>query len=280
IPSTAPRINTMVQTRSASSTAVPRLSPPPPSPTKRRVSNRSASNTPAPTSAPAAAAAAEAADATQPSTGLRGGSSSTTTSASPAVLSHTPSTLALAWLAISLPLVAWDTGYIMLRPHSMPGGSWHSPIWVPYALYGSVDYVYGRDRWEAGDGFCGAQGTMNIVESLMYLAYVWIWHSNKTAAGASGDARGAVTGRPAGLAMLIMFSACVMTVSKTVLYWLNESWSGFHGIGHNSARDLVALWIIPNGAWLIFPTYLIYTYGREILDSMAPSTHRATEKLE
>ncbi|KAH8841199.1 hypothetical protein MCOR27_004560 [Pyricularia oryzae] len=272
----------MVQTRSASSTAVPRLSPPPPSPTKRRVSNRSASNTPAPTSPPAAAAEVEV---TKPSAALRGGSSSSTTSSSsPAILSHTPSTLALAWLAISLPLVAWDTGYIMLRPHSMPGGSWHAPIWVPYALYGQVDYVYGRERWEAGDGFCGAQGTMNIVETLMYLAYLWIWYSNKTATGASGSGaastRGAVTGRSAGLAMLIMFSACVMTVSKTVLYWLNESWSGFHGIGHNSARDLVALWIIPNGAWIIFPTYLIYAYGREILDSMAPSTHRATEKLE
>ncbi|KAI6353206.1 hypothetical protein MCOR25_009103 [Pyricularia grisea] len=272
----------MVQTRSASSTAVPRLSPPPPSPTKRRVSNRSASNTPGPTSAPAAEE-----EATQPSTGLRGGNS-ISAAATPNILSHTPSTMALAWLAISLPLVAWDTGYIMLRPHSMPGGSWHSPIWTPYALYGRVDYVYGRERWEAGDGFCGAQGTMNIVESLMYLAYLWIWYSNKTAtpaAGASGgsgvaSARGAVTGRSAGLAMLLMFSACVMTVSKTVLYWLNESWSGFHGIGHNTARDLVVLWIIPNGAWLVVPTYLIYTYGREILDSMAPSTHLATEKLK
>ncbi|TLS24613.1 hypothetical protein PpBr36_08886 [Pyricularia pennisetigena] len=273
----------MVQTRSASSTTVPRLSPPPPSPTKRRVSNRSASTTPAPTSAPAAAA-----EVTQPSTSLRGGYSSgnsISTRTTPTILSHTPSTLALAWLAISLPLVAWDTGYIMLRPHSMPGGTWHSPIWKPYALYGRVDYVYGRERWESNDGFCGAQGTMNIVESLMYLAYLWIWHSNKTAAGASGSgaasARGAVTGRSAGLAMLIMFSACVMTVSKTVLYWLNESWSGFHGIGHNTLRDLIVLWIIPNGAWLVFPSYLIYSYGREILDSMAPpTTPLATEKLD
>ena len=56
--------------------------------------------------------------------------------------SHTPSNLTLIWLAISLPLVIWDTGYTLLRPHSMPGGSLHWPLWKPYDLYGRVDHVY------------------------------------------------------------------------------------------------------------------------------------------
>lgn len=241
----------MVQTRSTSSTAVPRLSPSPPSPTKRRVSSR---GTPAPTSA----------------------SSALQASAGGTLLSHTPSTTALVWLAISLPLVAWDSGYVLLRPHSMPGGAWHAP-WTPYELYGRVDHVYGAKRWDAGDGFCGAQGTMNVIESIMYLAYLWLWHSNKTAS-AAGGARAAVTGRPAALAMLIMFSACLMTLSKTVLYWLNESWSGFDNIGHNTTLDLVSMWIIPNGAWIIVPSYLVYTYGRDIANAMVPSS--ANQKTE
>jgi hypothetical protein len=42
--------------------------------------------------------------------------------------SHTPSNLAIIWLCVSLPLVAWDTGYVMLRPLTMPGGSLHWPL--------------------------------------------------------------------------------------------------------------------------------------------------------
>ena len=41
------------------------------------------------------------------------------------------------------------------------------------------------------------------------------------------------------------FAASVMTLSKTVLYWLVEYWSGFQNIGHNDAASLFFLWIVP-----------------------------------
>jgi hypothetical protein len=43
---------------------------------------------------------------------------------------HTPSNLAIIWLFISLPLVAWDTGYVLLRPLTMPGGKLHWPLYL------------------------------------------------------------------------------------------------------------------------------------------------------
>ncbi|KAJ4294958.1 hypothetical protein N0V88_005198 [Collariella sp. IMI 366227] len=55
---------------------------------------------------------------------------SSTSSHRPTGWSHTPTTPVLLWLAISLPLVAWDTGYMLMRPHTMPGGSLHWPLWV------------------------------------------------------------------------------------------------------------------------------------------------------
>jgi hypothetical protein len=54
---------------------------------------------------------------------------------------HSPPIPLLAWLVVSLPLVGWDTLYVLFRPHTMPGGKFHSPFWTPYALYGTVDYV-------------------------------------------------------------------------------------------------------------------------------------------
>lgn len=49
---------------------------------------------------------------------------------------------------------------------------------------------------------------------------------------------------------------------------LNEYFSGFANIGHNNAYDLILLWIIPNGLWLIFPTYIIYVLGIEMLEAL------------
>lgn len=48
----------------------------------------------------------------------------------------------------------------------------------------------------------------------------------------------------------------------------NEAFSGFENIGHNSLFNLIVLWIIPNGAWIVLPSYMIYVLGKEILDLM------------
>ncbi|KAF6222844.1 hypothetical protein HO133_000895 [Letharia lupina] len=55
-----------------------------------------------------------------------------------------------------------------------PGGAWHAPLFVPYALYGRVDRLYGAGAWEARNGFTGAQAGLNVVESVGYAAYLWV----------------------------------------------------------------------------------------------------------
>lgn len=137
-------------------------------------------------------------------------SSSTKTSSQP-TWSHKPTGLTLAWLAVSLVLVAWDTAYVLLRPHTMEGGFLHKPVWAPYRLYGTIDHVYGWKAWDAGSGFTGAQAAMNLVECVMYAAYLLAWARGR-------DARGAISGREAGAALLLGWGAAVMTLSKTTLY--------------------------------------------------------------
>ena len=136
---------------------------------------------------------------------------------------YVPDTVTLAWLAVSLPLVLWDTGYVLGRPLTMPGGSLHWPLWVPYALYGEVDHVYGFKQWNARNGFTAAQSTLNLAETLLYLAFVYVWQTRgQPVAGAgvwpAGAARNGLVGRAAGWAVLLAFSSAVMTLSKTVLY--------------------------------------------------------------
>ena len=204
----------------------------------------------------------------------------------------------------------------MLRPLSMPGGSLHWPLWQPYELYGTVDYIYGWKAFNEKNGFTAAQGFLNIVESALYGYYLYILYAYGRQSKAQG--RGApkmekvgwlgeqryVDGEMGAVAVVVAYSAAVMTVSKTVLYckiwhaaivgWkemltevgMNEYYSGFENIGHNKAIDLILLWIIPksvlssadvwygphltrySGAWLVLPSYMIYLTGAEILQGL------------
>lgn len=99
----------------------------------------------------------------------------------------------------------------------MPGGSLHWPLWAPYALYGEVDHVYGFVAFNARDGFTSAQGLLNAVETTMYLAYLYTVLLSGGSSGKAGETR-TVSGREGARAVLIGFSAAVMTLSKTVLY--------------------------------------------------------------
>ena len=100
----------------------------------------------------------------------------------------------------------------MLRPHSMPNGSLHAPIFSPYALYGQVDYIYGEKAYREHNGFTAAQGSLNIVESVGYVGYLWVvWKYGE------GEKR-VLGGGWGGVACLVGFALSVMTVSKTLLY--------------------------------------------------------------
>lgn len=189
---------------------------------------------------------------------------------------HTPSAALTLWLVVSLPLVIWDTGYVLLRPHSMPGGSLHSPVWTPYALYGIVDHIYGWPAVHARNGFTAAQATLNVVETVAYIYYLWVVYRQgatvATGRGASKVQKGlmwfltgdkVVAGQTGAIALLVAYSASVMTLGKTVLYCrfpfvsqsfngctltfavLNEYFSGFNHVGHNDALTLIFLWAIP-----------------------------------
>jgi len=154
--------------------------------------------------------------------------SSPRASRKPKAWSHTPSKLTLLWLAVSLPLVLWDAGYVLLRPHSMPGGKYHWPLWAPYELYGKTDYVYGWKAWNEHNGFTAAQTVMNLVETAGYFIYLGL--VLKFGASSTSQGRGApksagwlagqraLSGQKAAVAALVGYSTAILTVAKTLLY--------------------------------------------------------------
>lgn len=69
-----------------------------------------------------------------------------------------------------------------------------------------------------------------MLETVFNLYYLYLQH---------------VAGAPA--APLIGFTGALMTLSKSMLYLLQEYYCGWCAVGHNNFWDLVLLWIIPNG---------------------------------
>ncbi|KAI8638610.1 hypothetical protein BD408DRAFT_422822 [Parasitella parasitica] len=152
------------------------------------------------------------------------------------------------WVLFSSLIVIWDFGYCFLRPLSMEGGSLNF-LWKPYNLYAKIDYFYGLPAYNSQDGFTGAQALMNVIETLLNFIYLGLLKNENVNVGQAN---------------LIGFSAALMTLSKTVLYWLVEPFSGYQHIGHNGMKDLILLWIVPNGLWIVVPSLIVCRLGKDI----------------
>jgi len=203
---------------------------------------------------------------------------------------HTVSNITIAWLSVSMPLVFWDTLYILLRPHTMKGGALQWPIWKPYEIYAAIDLVYGQPGWDNKDGFGGAQGVLNAVELVLYALYaLTIYnHSLPAPAGTGIQVRKGVSawlsggrkvrGNSGNRALIIGFAAAVMTLSKTVLYYFNEYFSGFANVGHNDWATLLWFYGIMNGLWIAFPAYMTVVFGSDILKALDIASEPTSKK--
>lgn len=138
----------------------------------------------------------------------------------------------------------------------MAGGALQWPVWKPYEVYASIDYVYGWPAYNAGEGFTNAQAWLNVVETVLYGLYLAIVYDHgRSAAGGRGLQLGKgvegwfaggrrVEGGVAGRAVVLGFVGAVMTASKTVLYGLNEACGGWKNVKHNEWVVLIPLYVV------------------------------------
>ena len=170
------------------------------------------------------------------------------------------STYIWIWCILSFPIVVWDALYILYRPRSMKGGDLEF-IWVPYQTYIQADGRYG----DVNDGFGISQSYLNLFELLLQAIAMVL--------GAAGR----------NSAILFMFASAILTAAKTAIYFLTEVCSGPNGFeytGHSLASgDLFTFWItfvLPSSFWLIIPTIITYTTGKQILHALNTSFHHST----
>jgi len=148
----------------------------------------------------------------------------------------------LVWFAVSVPLILWDVSFVLFRP------GWF--LWAPYDKYVTVDLSYG----DPGNGFVRAQAIMSLLEIAVVVVALWLRR------------------RPLGV--LLVFGVSLLTAAKTMLILLIEVVTGGAHVGHNPAADLVLLYLVPNGVWIVVPLLVAKSAGRTLLSAChrAPSS--------
>ena len=76
--------------------------------------------------------------------------------------------------------------------------------------YAEVDYIYGWKAYNNHNGFTNAQSALNVLELLLQIYYLGL----RTKPGKENNA------------LIVGYTVSVMTLSKTILYWLQEYFSG------------------------------------------------------
>ncbi|EHK96741.1 hypothetical protein M7I_7545 [Glarea lozoyensis 74030] len=153
------------------------------------------------------------------------------------VWSHTPRLPVLLWTAFTFPFTIWDTLYIALRPHTLPGHKWHDPIWTQVGTYAAVDGVYGEQAWLEGEGWTAAQGVVNVTEVVLYLWYYAIVRKSRK------EGKG-VSGKMGGKACVVGLVAGTVTLTKSMLYLMREAFSGFKYVGKADVYALLTTWVL------------------------------------
>jgi hypothetical protein len=136
------------------------------------------------------------------------------------------------------------------RPPLCPAAT----IWAPYAKYTQVDKLYGREGYDAfvagKEGFNVSQSVMNLVEVALQLTFLHLVRKRSPAAA------------------LVGFAVALMTLSKTVLYFMIEAATGHANTRHNSGLDYALAYLLPNSLWILVPSAIVYTLGGAILKKL------------
>ncbi|RPA94953.1 hypothetical protein L873DRAFT_1775255 [Choiromyces venosus 120613-1] len=163
--------------------------------------------------------------------------------------SRNPPKVILLWLLLSTPVVLYDAAFILLRPHTFTPNPL-SFLWRGHNFYATVDYVYSAHALSEQDGFPAAQSFMNLIESALNILYLYLYSS--TGAGSAGG-------------LVVGFAAVVMTLSKTMLYLLNEVFAGGRHVLHNDLSTFIWCYAVPSSLWILFPAWCTVWFGGEIL---------------
>jgi len=111
---------------------------------------------------------------------------------------------------------------------------------------------------------------LNVFESTVTLLGLFLYDKHKAKLAKAGDK----DNNPSvgwGFVLVLLFQAVIFI--QTVLYVLNDATIGFFYSHHNDLFNLVFIYIIPNGFWLLFPFIATIVLGSQVSRSVSVKAH-------
>lgn len=155
--------------------------------------------------------------------------------------------LSLGWLLVSSPLCLWDSGYQIARPRSFAGEDLHW-IWKPYVYYANVDFMYGRQKYDLHDGLPLSIAYMDVLESVVNFLVVYFAFRQHNS-----------------LALVVGLIVSTATFWKTVLYFVQDMFSGFQSTKQDTRTQYWLVYFLPNIWWILFPGYIMVFFASKLI---------------
>ena len=157
------------------------------------------------------------------------------------------------WLILDFPIILWDAMFLIMRPHSLPGGK-YSFIWCwgegqtsGYGAYIRADKIYG----DMSDPWSVAQMYGNLIEMVLQLYTVWLLIKRKPSS------------------TFWVFTVSLMTFFKTLLYLFYELiqmekvWSIY-----TDPTNWLMSYVLPTSVWFLLPFLCMILSGHEMISAL------------
>lgn len=154
------------------------------------------------------------------------------------------------WFWIQILVLTFDASFVLGRPYTFADGplGWMYPA---FQLYATIDTVYG----DMTNPFGYAMSTCCLIENLLLsIAMFKLYPNDKRTQSTT------ITRQYMQYSDYLSLGVVCMQISKTFFYFLNDGYSGFAHVKHNTWGQLIPMFIIPNGIWFVGPFAIMYFY--------------------
>lgn len=164
------------------------------------------------------------------------------------------SKLALVWFTLVTPIVLIDGIFVLTRAPASASDHTH-PLadTIPFK-YWTIYAQYDRRYSSNDDAFVVAQSYLNLAEVALGMVAVVL----------------EVALKAHGAALKLAIVVCMMTLYKTIIYYVMDVVEGGTYTKHNSPREQFLMVTLPSSFWVIVPAFIM----KQCFDSLV-ATNRA-----
>jgi hypothetical protein len=154
------------------------------------------------------------------------------------------------WFSIQLLVLTFDASFVLLRPHTFVDGVLGA-FYPVFQQYAKIDTVYS----DITNPFGWAMSTLVVLENVfLFYSFIIVYLGS--------DIKKNIKTTTQFMQKSDYLTLCGICAqfNKTLFYLITDAYGGFKHISHNTQFDMITMFIIPNGIWVVVPIIIIFKY--------------------